>query len=65
MAVKKLVSRYNGKCVKCGHPIQKGDNIEWDSQTRETWHEDCPNPLEPQTSVFEPKQVKKEVESWD
>jgi hypothetical protein len=35
-------ARYPGRCYKCGQPIRPGDTIDWDKDTRQTRHIECP-----------------------
>lgn len=44
MAIKQLVSRYRSKCSRCNGLIDKGEEIQWDSDTRQSWHNACDSP---------------------
>ena len=39
--IKKMQSKFPGTCRRGGDPIQSGDLIEWDSDTRASWHVAC------------------------
>ena len=37
----RLTSKYDGKCKACWHAYVIGDPIEWDPQTRKSYHPAC------------------------
>lgn len=45
-----IIARYPGRCKKCGGRISPDDRIDWDKNTRETSHVNCPErkPEQPQ-----------------
>ena len=36
---KRMTAKYSGKCARTGHPIRPGDEIIYDTATREVWHD--------------------------
>ena len=39
---KKLVAKFDGKCIKCNEKINSGDEILWNLKTKEVKHVECP-----------------------
>lgn len=55
----KMKAKYNGKCRKCGQPIQVGDEIDWEKGIGAS-HAVCPASPSPKSSVYEPKKIEME-----
>lgn len=41
-----IIAKYSGKCKKCGGPINPGDRINWDRDSRLAEHVKCPEQTE-------------------
>ena len=39
---KKIVAKFDGKCVKCNGKINEGDEILWNLKRKEVKHVECP-----------------------
>ena len=39
---KKIVAKFDGKCVKCNGKINEGDEILWNLKSKEVKHVECP-----------------------
>jgi hypothetical protein len=46
-----ITAKYPGRCSKCGQAIRPGQQIEWNKNTRETFHVTCPGKAAPSAAL--------------
>ena len=59
---KKIVAKFDGKCVKCNGKINEGDEILWNLKSKEVKHVECPPSKSPKPTMWYDKPDKEDEE---